>query len=125
VLPVGTLSKCLLLFGLNWLDAQLTLLWVHLNVAGEGNGFMALFLSHGDGVFMFVKLAVGAFAAYVLYRCSHLPLARRGLSAVLVVYFGLMIVHAATGCFALGWHGPVNVLAYIGSLPAQFVSLFA
>ena len=121
---MGTLSKCLLLFVLNWLDAQLTLLWVHLNVADEGNAFMRILLSHGDGVFLAFKLAIGLFAAYVLYRCSHLPLARRGLSAVLVVYLGLMIVHAATGCFALGWHGPVLVLSYLGSLPGQFVSLF-
>jgi len=121
---MGTLSKCLLLFGLNWLDAQLTLIWVHLNIASEGNAFMAVLLSHGDGVFLVSKLAIGAFAAYVLYRCSHLTLARRGLSAVLVVYLGLMIVHAATGCFALGWHDPVLALAYLGSLPSQFVSLF-
>ena len=121
---VSTLSKSLLLFGLNWLDAQLTVIWVHLNVATEGNAFMALLLSHGNGAFLISKLAIGAFAAYTLYRCSHLPLARRGLSAVLVIYLGLMIVHAATGCLALGWHGPVLVLSYVGSLPGQFVSLF-
>jgi hypothetical protein len=46
------------------------------------------------------------------------------LSAALVVYLGLMIVHAATGCLALGWQGPVNVLAYVGSLPGAVVSLF-
>jgi hypothetical protein len=124
VFSVGTLSKSLLLFGLNWLDAQLTLLWIHLNVAGEGNALMARILAHGDLPFLLFKLAIGGFAAYILYRCSHLPLARRGLSAALVVYVGLMIVHAATGCFALGWHGPVLVLAYLGSLPGAFVSLF-
>jgi hypothetical protein len=122
---VGTLSKSLLLFGLNWLDAQLTLLWVHLNVAGEGNGLMARVLAHGDMSFLLLKLAIGGFASYILYRCSHLPLARRGLSAALVVYLALMVVHASTGCFALGWHGPVLVLGYIGSLPSAFVSMFA
>jgi hypothetical protein len=81
-------------------------------------------LAHGDSTFLIFKLAIGAFAAYILYRCSHLPLARRGLSAALVVYLGLMIVHAATGCLALGWQGPVNVLAYVGSLPGAVVSLF-
>jgi hypothetical protein len=121
---VGTLSKSLLLFSLNWLDAQLTLLWVHLNVAGEGNALMARVLAHGEMSFLLVKLAVGAFAAVILYRCSHLPLARRGLSAALVVYLGLMIVHAATGCLALGWHGPVLVLTYLSSLPSAFVALF-
>ena len=120
---MSTLYKSLLLFGLNWLDAQLTLLWIHLNVATEGNALMARVLEHGEMSFLGFKLAIGAFAAFILYRCSHLPLARRGLSAALVVYLGLMIVHAATGCFALGWQGPVNVIAYVGSLPGAVVSL--
>jgi len=120
---VGTLSKCLLLFGLNWLDAQLTLLWLHLNVATEGNALMVPLLEHGEASFLLFKLAIGGFAAYILYRCSHLPLARHGLSVVLGIYFCLMLVHAATGCFALGWQGPVQVVAYLGTLPAALVSL--
>ena len=122
---MGTLSKSLLLFGLNWLDAQLTLLWIRLDVANEGNALMAPLIEHSELSFLVFKLAIGGFAAYILYRCSHLPLARRGLTVALVVYSGLMIVHAATGCFALGWQGPVQVLAYIGSLPGAVVSLFA
>ena len=121
---MGTLTKALLLFGLNWLDAQLTLLWVNLDVATEGNALMARVLEHGDMTFLGVKLAIGAFAAFILYRCSHLPLARRGLTVALVVYLGLMVVHAATGCFALGWHGPVQALAYASSLPGELFSLF-
>lgn len=121
---MGTLTKCLLLFSLNWLDAQLTLLWVNMNVAGEGNVLMARVLEYGDMTFLGFKLAIGGFAAYVLYRCSHLPLARRGLTAALAVYIGLMFIHAATGCFALGWHGPVDALAYAGKLPGAVVSLF-
>jgi Domain of unknown function (DUF5658) len=120
---VATLSKSLLLFTLNWLDAQLTLLWLHLNVATEGNALMARVLTHGEWSFLVFKLAIGAFAAIVLYRCRHLTLARRGLSVALGVYFGLMLIHAATGCLALGWHGPVLVLNYLGSLPGAFVSL--
>ena len=120
---MGTLFKSLLLFGLNCLDAQLTLLWIHLDVATEGNALMARLLEHGELSFLVVKLVIGAFAAFILYRCSHLPLARRGLSAALVVYLALMIVHAATGCLALGWQGPVNVIAYVGSLPGAVVSL--
>ena len=123
--PVGTLSKSLLLFALNWLDAQLTLLWVHLNLATEGNALMARLLAHGEMSFLAFKLAIGGFAAFTLYRCSHLPLAKRGLSAALVVYLALMIVHAATGCLALGWHGPALVLSYIGSLPSVVLSFFS
>ena len=122
---MSKLSKTCLLFILNGLDAQLTLVWIRLNVATEGNALMAHILNYGDWAFLGVKLAVGGFAAYVLYRCSHLPLARYGLSTVLVIYAILMIVHAATGCVALGWDAPINALAHLESLPLTFLALFA
>lgn len=118
------LWKSCLLFGLNWLDAQLTVLWVRLNVATEGNALMARILDHGELTFLGAKLLVGAFAAYILYRCAHLPMAKHGMTAVLTIYGMLMLVHAATGCLALGWQGPVMVLGYIGRLPTSFLSLF-
>ena len=121
---MGKLSKSCLLFTLNWLDAQLTLLWIKLGVATEGNSLMARILEHGDLTFLAAKLAIGAFAAYILYRCAHLPLAKRGLNVVLGIYVILMLVHAATGCVALGWQTPVVVLGYIESLPNAFLSLF-
>ena len=121
---MGKLSKSCLLFTLNWLDAQLTLLWIRLGVATEGNTHMARILEHGDFAFLGFKLAIGAFAAVVLYRCAHLPLAKRGLNFVLGVYAILMLVHVATGCVALGWQTPVVVLGYIESLPNAFLSLF-
>lgn len=104
---MGALSKSLLLFSLNWLDAQLTLLWVHLNVATEGNVLMARLLEHGELSFFFIKIAIGTAAAYVLYRFANLPLAKRGMTVVLVVYAALMLVHAATGCVALGLNLPL------------------
>ena len=121
---MGTFSKSLLLFSLNWLDAQLTLLWIHLNVATEGNALMARILEHGDITFLGLKLAIGAFAAYILYRCAHLPLAKHGLTIVLGIYLTLMIVHVATGCVALGWDAPVMILGYVGNLPNAFLSMF-
>ena len=114
---MGTLSKSLLLFALNWLDAQLTLVWIHLNVATEGNGLMARVLSYGDTPFLVLKLCVGAFAAYVLYRCAHLPLAKRGMTVVLTIYIGLMVIHAAAGCSVLGWNGPITLITFLGHLP--------
>lgn len=121
---MGTLSKSCLLFALNWLDAQLTLLWIHLNIATEGNALMALVLDHGKWTFLGAKLAVGGLAAYILYRCAHLPLARHGLTAVLGIYALLMLVHAATGCVAVGWHAPIIVLGYLVTLPNMFLSFF-
>ena len=113
---MNKLSKSCLLFGLNWLDAQLTLLWIRLHVATEGNGLMARVLEHGELTFLGAKLVIGALAAYILYRCAHLPVARYGLTVVLGIYSLLMVVHAATGCVALGWHGPVMVLEYFVAL---------
>ena len=110
---------------MNWLDAQLTILWVRLNIASEGNGIMAPLLAHSEGSFLLVKLCIGAFAAYTLYRCAHIPLARRGMRVVLVVYLALMFVHAATGYCALGWQAPAVIAGYFGSLPKALLSLFS
>ena len=121
---MGKLSKSGLLFTLNWLDAQLTLLWIKLGVATEGNSLMARILEHGDLTFLAAKLAIGAFAAYIFYRCAHLPLAKRGLNVVLGIYVILMLVHVATGCVAMGWETPVVLLGYVESLPHALLSLF-
>jgi hypothetical protein len=122
---MGALAKSLILFALNWIDAQLTLFWVHSNIASEGNGLMNQLLNFGDGPFLLVKLAVGAFAAYTLYRCSHLPLARRGMQLVLAIYAGLMLAHAATGMSALGWSEPLAMITYVTNAPYALISLFS
>lgn len=122
---MGTLYRSILLFMLNWLDAQLTILWVRLNVATEGNGIMARVLSFGETPFLGVKIFVGAFAAYILYRCAHRPLARRGMTLVLGVYVAVMLVHVATGFFALGWQAPETVLAYFVSLPGAWLGILS
>lgn len=103
---MSVLSKSMLLFLLNWLDAQLTILWVRGGVATEGNGLMAYLLDLGNTPFISTKLAVGALVAYTLYRFSHVTLARRGLHFVLALYLALMGIHAATGASALGWQPP-------------------
>jgi hypothetical protein len=122
---LGALTKSLLLFAMNLLDAQLTLVWIKLNVATEGNGLMARVLEHGEASFLGLKLVIGAFAAYVLFRCSHIPLARRGMWLVLGIYVALMLVHTATGCSALGWQGPIVLLGYFGAIPRAFLGLLS
>ena len=119
------LSKALLLFAMNWLDAQLTILWVRLNVATEGNGLMAILLDRGEAPFLSVKLLIGAIAGYTLYRFAEIPIARKGMKLVLGVYLALMAVHVATGFSALGWHAPATVLFYFVSLPQVFLGSFS
>ncbi len=122
---MDTLYKSLLLFAMNWLDAQLTILWVRMNIATEGNAIMARLLNLGEAPFLAVKLIIGAFAAYVLYRCAHMPLARRGMKLVLGLYLVLMAVHVVTGFAALGWQAPETVVAYFGGLPGAFLSFIS
>ena len=100
---MGALSKAILLFVMNWLDAQLTILWVRLDVATEGNSAMAGLLKHSETSFLSVKLLIGALSAYILYRFAEIPMARRGMKIVLGVYLTLMLVHVVTGFSALGW----------------------
>ena len=114
---MSAFSKSLLLFLLNWLDAQLTILWVRAGVATEGNGLMAYLLDLGNAPFLLTKLLVGALVAYTLYRFNDLRLARRGLRLALGLYLALMFVHAATGASALGWHPPETLVAFVSRLP--------
>ena len=121
---MSALAKSILLFVLNWLDAQLTLVWVHAHVASEGNSLLAPIISAGDAPFLAVKLLIGAFAAYVLYRCAHLTLARRGMQIVLTIYVALMVAHVATGMAALGWSQPLAMIDYVSKLPSALTILF-
>jgi hypothetical protein len=121
---MSAFSKSLLLFLLNWLDAQLTLLWVRAGVASEGNGLMAYLLERGNAPFLCAKLLVGGLVAYTLYRFSHVALARRGLRLTLGLYLALMLVHVATGASALGWHPP-EALAAVFHLSSKVYALLS
>ncbi|HEX8635822.1 MAG TPA: DUF5658 family protein [Pyrinomonadaceae bacterium] len=120
---MSALTKCLLLFVLNWLDAQLTIVWVRNGLATEGNGLMAYLLDAGNAPFLATKLLVGAGVAFILYRWSHLAVARRGLRLVLGLYCALMFVHAATGIAALGWPRTDAAIAYLVSLPDALLAM--
>ena len=122
---MSIITKSLLLFVLNWLDAQLTIVWVRGGWATEGNGLMARLLDAGNTPFLLTKLLVGALVAYTFFRFSHLTLARRGLHFALGLYLTLMLVHAATGASALGWQPPALVVAFVSTLPDNLLALFS
>ena len=121
---MSTFSKSILLFALNWLDAQLTILWVRGGVATEGNGLMAYLLDLGNTPFLLAKLTVGALVAFTFWRFSHVSLARRGLHFALCLYLTLMLVHAATGASALGWQPP-EALATLFRIPDRLLALIS
>ena len=117
-------TKSVLLFVLNLLDAQLTVIWVRTGAATEGNSLMAYLLNLGDAPFLLTKLLVGGLVAYTLYRFSHVALARRGLRLVLGLYLALMLVHAATAMSAAGFHPPEPLLALVSNVPDKLSALF-
>ncbi|MBV6495862.1 MAG: hypothetical protein DYH05_02180 [Acidobacteria bacterium ACB1] len=93
----------ILLFGLNLLDALLTIIWVRSGVATESNQLMASLLDIGNAPFLIVKVAIGAVAAVVIMRWGSRPIARYGLAVALAVYIGLMGIHLFTGLSAFGY----------------------
>lgn len=97
------IASVILLFGLNLLDALLTIVWVRSGVATEGNQLMASLLDIGNGPFLAVKVAMGAVTAIVLFRWGTRPLARYGLAVALAIYIGLMGIHVFTGLAAFGY----------------------
>ena len=96
------LRETLILFLLNLLDAVLTLVWVTNGVAEEGNELMARMLEIGPGAFLGVKIAIGAFAAFVLLRWGNRKVARYGVAVALAVYVSVMAIHFATFLSAVG-----------------------
>lgn len=115
------IAPSILLFGLNLLDALLTIVWVRSGVATEGNQLMAELLDIGNGPFLGVKILIGAVAAFVLYKWGSRPLARYGMAVALAVYVGLMGIHLFTGLTAFGIVSNTtsyNVAAFPGELLA-------
>lgn len=94
--------ETVLLFGLNLLDALLTLIWVRNGVAEEGNRLMAELLNISDVAFLSAKLAMGLFTAIVLLKWGYYRIAKVGVAIALVLYVGLMGIHLLTGLTAAG-----------------------
>ena len=123
-MPMMPLTRpIILLFGLNLLDALLTIFWVRSGVATEGNQLMASLLEIGNLPFLSVKIAIGTLAAFVLLRWGSRPLAKYGVAVALAVYFGLMGIHLFTGLSAMGYvsNSPISDLA---AASGQFFAIF-
>jgi hypothetical protein len=100
---MNLLNQIVLLFGLNLLDALLTIFWVRNGVATESNQLMAELLNVGNFPFLMVKVAMGAVTAVVFFRYADNKMAKYGLTVSLAVYLGLMCVHVFTGLGAFGY----------------------
>lgn len=115
-------NQIILLFGLNLLDALLTIFWVRNGVATESNQLMAELLNVGNFPFLMVKVAMGAVTAVVLFRYANSRLAKYGLTISLALYLGLMVVHAFTGLAAFGYISE-NLAHALASLPGQLIAM--
>ncbi len=113
----------LLLFGLNLLDALLTILWVRTGVATESNQLMASLLEIGNGPFLAAKLLMGSITAIVLIRGGNKPLAKYGVTIALAVYLGLMVVHIFTGLTAIGYISN-SLFQFQGDMPLYAAAIF-
>ena len=113
--------QAFLLFVFNFLDAVLTVYWVHNGFASEGNQLMAVLLDAGYVPFLAVKLAVGAIAAVVLWHWGNLRLAKLGLTFALAIYISLMGVHFVTGLSAFGFISDALISDFGGWTNALFI----
>ena len=102
-IEINLTRPILWLFGLNAIDALLTIFWVQSGIATETNHLMDSLLSIGVLPFLLFKLGFGLFTAIVLYYGSSFRLAQFGVKACLAVYGLVMCAHAFTGLAALGF----------------------
>ena len=91
------MNKATILFLLNIIDALLTLYWIEIGAATEGNFIMNYLLSLGVPVFLTAKIIMAAATAFVLGSQQTKRLARIGLDTVLTIYAALMLIHLITG----------------------------
>ena len=92
-----------LLFGLNIVDAIVTIIWVRNGWATEANYLMAAALDFGDWAFLALKLGMGLFTAGVLLYGSQYRLAHIGARVALAAYSIAIASHILTG-FAVSGH---------------------
>ena len=93
----------LILFGLNAVDAVLTIFWVQSGIATESNHLMDALLAIGPLPFLFFKLGFGVFTATVLLYGSQYRLASYGVRAGLTAYTFVMGAHLFTAFAAVGF----------------------
>jgi hypothetical protein len=92
----------LILFGLNAIDALLTIFWVQTGIATESNHLMDALLSIGPMPFLLFKIGFGVFTATVLLYGSQYKLAKWGVRAGLTAYTFVMGTHLFTAVAATG-----------------------
>jgi hypothetical protein len=99
---VNLTRPIMILFGLNAIDALLTIFWVQTGIATETNHLMNALLAIGPLPFLLFKLGFGTFTALVLLYGSQFRLATFGVRAGLIAYTFVMGVHLFTGLAAAG-----------------------
>jgi Domain of unknown function (DUF5658) len=78
---------------LNLLDAGLTVLWVHADLADEANPLIRLLVEEHPAVFVIAKMALVGLGTALLWMRRHRPAAVVGIFAVFLVYYALLLYH--------------------------------
>jgi hypothetical protein len=83
--------KCVLV--LNLVDAVLTLLWVHADLAVEDNTLVDELVNDHALIFVLVKLSLVGMGSWLLWRRRESPLAVVGIFAAFVTYYLIVLYH--------------------------------
>ena len=78
---------------LNLLDAGLTVLWVHADLADEANPLIRHLVEEHPIVFVVAKMALVGLGTGLLWMRRHRPAAVVGIFAVFLVYYALLLYH--------------------------------
>jgi hypothetical protein len=87
--------KLLLIF--NLLDAILTLRWLRLGIATEGNFLMAWLLESGEVYFFLGKMFLASIACLTFYFTKDYSISKYGLRGSFALYSFLMAYHLTIG----------------------------
>jgi hypothetical protein len=83
---------------LNLLDAVLTIFWVHTGLADEANPLLHPLVHHHAGLFIAMKITLGAVGAWLLWQHRHRAFAVIGVFAVFTAYYAVFLQHLRLAC---------------------------
>ena len=99
---------------LNGLDAILTMIWVYLGLAKEGNPLMEILVTDAPVAFVLAKVTLVSLGLLLLWRYRNRPLAVLGLFVAFGAYYGIALIHAGgIGKLIERWRNPPRMMQVV------------